>query len=89
MKSNPHLGFKPVAFLDDDPKKIGMKTQGLHIFGPVIKLADIVKDQNIDEVIIAMPSAPEQTIKNIQYICQDISIVCTTLPSLSTLHGEQ
>jgi perosamine synthetase len=84
LKSNPHLGFKPGAFLDDDPKKIGMKTQGLHIFGPVIKLADIVKDQNIDEVIIAMPSAPEQTIKNIQYICQDISMVCTTLPSLST-----
>jgi perosamine synthetase len=84
LKSNPHLGLKPVAFLDDDPKKIGMKTQGLHIFGPVIKLADIVKEQNIDEVIIAMPSAPEQTIKNIQYICQDISIVCTTLPSLST-----
>ena len=84
LKSNPHLGLKPVVFLDDDPKKIGMKTQGLHIFGPVIKLADIVKEQNIDEVIIAMPSAPEQTIRNIQYICQDISIGCTTLPSLST-----
>jgi perosamine synthetase len=84
LKSNPYLGLKPVAFIDDDPKKISMKTQGLHIFGPVIKLADIVKKQYIDEVIIAMPSAPEQTIRNIQYVCQDISIVCTTLPSLST-----
>jgi perosamine synthetase len=84
LKSNPHLGLKPVAFLDDDPKKIGMKTQGLHIFGPVIKLADIVKEQGINEVIIAMPSAPEQTTRNVQYICQDISIGCTTLPSLST-----
>lgn len=83
LKSNPHLGLEPVAFLDDDTKKIGMKTQGLHIFGPVIKLADIVKEQGIDEVIIAMPSAPEQTIRNIQYTCQNISIVCTTLPSLS------
>jgi perosamine synthetase len=84
LKSNPHLGLKPVAFLDDDPKKISMKTQGLHIFGPVIKLADIVKEQRVDEIVIAMPSAPEQTIKNIQYICQDIATVCTTLPSLST-----
>jgi perosamine synthetase len=83
LKNNPHLGLKPIAFLDDDPKKIGMKAQGLHIFGPVIKLADIVKEQDIDEIIVAMPSAPEQTIKNIQYICQDISAVCTTLPSLS------
>jgi perosamine synthetase len=84
LKSNPHLGFKPLAFLDDDPRKIGMKTQGLHVYGPVIKLADIVKEQHIDEVIIAMPSAPEQTIANIQHICQDISIGCTTLPSLSS-----
>ncbi len=38
-------------------EKIGMKTQGLRIFGPVIKLADIVKEHKIDEVIIAMPSA--------------------------------
>ena len=85
LKSNPHLGLKPVAFLDDDPKKIGMKTQGLHIFGPLIKLADIVREQKIDEVIIAIPSAPEQTIKNIQYMCRNISIACTTLPSLSSV----
>jgi perosamine synthetase len=82
LKNNPHLGLKPVAFLDDDPKKIGMKAQGFHIFGPVIKFADIVKEQDINEIIIAMPSAPEQTIKNIQHMCQDISAVCTTLPSL-------
>ena len=85
LKSNPHLGLRPVAFLDDDPKKIGMKTQGLHIFGPLIKLADIVHEQKVDEIMIAMPSAPEQTIRSIQHICQNISLVCTTLPSLSTL----
>ncbi len=83
LKGNPHLGINPVAFLDDDPKKIGMKTQGLPIFGPVIKLGEIAREQDIDEVIIAMPSAPEQTISNIQHICQNIPLVCTTLPSLS------
>lgn len=84
LKGNPQLGLKPVAFLDDDPKKISMKTQGLQIFGPVIRLADIVREQGIDEIIIAMPSAPEQTVKNIQHICQNIAIACTTLPSLSS-----
>jgi FlaA1/EpsC-like NDP-sugar epimerase len=28
LKGNPHVGLQPAAFLDDDPKKIGMKTQG-------------------------------------------------------------
>ena len=84
LKNNPQLGLQPAAFLDDDPKKIGMKTQGIHIFGPTIKLADVVREQHIDEVIIAIPSAAEQTIKNIQYICRDIPVVFTTMPSLSS-----
>jgi perosamine synthetase len=83
LKGNPHMGLKAVAFLDDDPKKIGMRTQGLHVYGPVIKIADVVKENDVDEVIIAMPSAPEQTIKNVQYMCQNIPVTCTVLPSLS------
>jgi FlaA1/EpsC-like NDP-sugar epimerase len=85
LKNNPYLGLQPVAFLDDDPKKIGMRTQGLRIFGPLIKLADVVREHNIDEVIIAIPSAAEQTMKNIQYMCRNISIACTTMPSLSSV----
>ncbi len=85
LKNNPYLGLQPVAFLDDDPKKIGMRTQGLRIFGPLIKLADMVREHNVDEVIIAIPSAAEQTMKNLQYMCRNISIACTTMPSLSSV----
>ncbi|MBA4391816.1 MAG: hypothetical protein C0399_12895 [Syntrophus sp. (in: bacteria)] len=84
LKNNPYIGLQPAAFLDDDTKKIGMKTQGLHIFGPLIKLADIVQEHRIDEVIIAIPSAAEQTMKNLQYTCRSIPIACTTMPSLSS-----
>jgi perosamine synthetase len=84
LKNNPQLGLQPAAFLDDDPKKIGTKTQGIHIFGPIIKLADVVREQHIDEVIIAIPSAAEQTIKNVQYMCRDIPVIFTTMPSLSS-----
>ncbi len=84
LKENPQLGMKPCAFIDDDPKKIGMKTHGIHVFGPLIKLSDIVKKQNIDEVIIAIANAPEQTIKNVQYMCQNAPVAFTTMPSLSS-----
>jgi perosamine synthetase len=84
LKENPQLGMKPCAFIDDDPKKIGMKTHGIHVFGPLIKLSDIVKKQNIDEVIIAIANAPEQTIKNVQYMCQNVPVAFTTMPSLSS-----
>jgi perosamine synthetase len=84
LKNNLQLGMKICAFLDDDPKKIGMKTQGIPVFGPLIKLYDIVKKYNIDEVIIAISEAPEQTIKNVQYMCQNIPVGFATMPSLSS-----
>ena len=85
LNNSPYLGLKPVAFLDDDPKKIGLKSQRLRVYGPIVKLPEIVRNKNIDEVIIAMPSAAEQTIKNIRCMTQEVSVVCTTLPSLGVL----
>ena len=71
---NPQLGTQPVAFVDDDQKKIGRKTHRLDVFGPLVTLADIVQKMNADEVIIAIPNAPAQTIQNIKNICHTISI---------------
>ena len=71
---NPQLGTQPVAFVDDDQKKIGRKTHGLDVFGPLVTLADVVQRFNVDEVIIAIPNAPAQTIQNIKNICRTISI---------------
>ncbi len=42
---NPQLNLRPVAMLDDDPRKIGKKTHGLQVYGPIIKLPEIIQDQ--------------------------------------------
>ncbi len=82
LGENPQLNLKPVAFLDDNPKKISKKTQGLQVYGPIIKLLDVIKAQRIDEVIIAIPSAPEQTIQNISHMCQETQISYSVVPPL-------
>ncbi len=80
IEENPHLGLRVKAFLDDDPVKIGRRTQGLPVFGPTIRIAEVVKKQKIDEVIIAIPNAPQQTILNIQAMCQEIPIPFRIIP---------
>lgn len=85
LLTNPHLGLQPVAFLDDDPKKIGMKIQELTVSGPLIRLVEIVKEKGIDEVIVAMPSAPTQTVENIKSFCQGIPIPFSMVSSFSSL----
>lgn len=46
-----------VAFLDDDPEKIGTFIQGIPVLGPVRTCAGILKLNPTDEAIIAIPSA--------------------------------
>ena len=82
---NPQLNLRPVAMLDDDPRKIGNKTQGLQVYGPIIKLPEIIQDQKMDEVIIAIPSAPEQTIQNLSHMCQVAQVSYSVVPPLSSI----
>jgi perosamine synthetase len=84
---NPQLNLRPVAILDDDPRKIGRKIQGLQVFGPIIKLPEIIQAQGINEVIIAIPSAPEQTIQNLGHMCQVAQVSYSVVPPLTSILG--
>ena len=52
-RKNPRLGFRPVAFLDDDPNKKGHAICGLPVAGGLESLEEILDRENIAGVIIA------------------------------------
>ncbi|MCX7032058.1 MAG: nucleoside-diphosphate sugar epimerase/dehydratase [Spirochaetes bacterium] len=54
-----------VAFLDDDPAKIGRRVDGVPILGPIDAVADILKNAPADEAIIAIPSASREQLARI------------------------
>ncbi len=85
LSKNPQVGLRPVAFLDDDTNKIGRRIGGLPVFGPLIQLARVVENQKIDEILIAIPSAPAQTIQNLKSICHEMGIPYSTMPSLTSV----
>jgi perosamine synthetase len=84
LTGNPQLGLKPIALIDDDSRKIGRKIHGINVYGPIINLPEIAKQQNIDAVIIAIPSAPQQTIQNIKNMCHSLQLPYSTMPPLSS-----
>ena len=53
------------AFLDDDKKLIGTTIDGVPVLGPISSVASILSNSDIDEAIIAIPSAPNERIKEI------------------------
>lgn len=50
------LNSKVIAFIDDDPKKIGQSISGVTVVGGAEDIKETVSKYRIDEIIFAMPS---------------------------------
>jgi len=77
--------FTPVGFLDDDPKKRFERIHGLKVFGPVAKVAEVVAHHEIDEIVIAMPSASGRQMRRVLELCQPVKATVRTIPGVDQL----
>jgi FlaA1/EpsC-like NDP-sugar epimerase len=57
-----------VAFLDDDPGKIGTRIDDIPVLGPIEAAARVIKTTPADEAIIAIPSATREQLARIYAI---------------------
>jgi FlaA1/EpsC-like NDP-sugar epimerase len=85
MTRNRSLGLRPVGLIDDDPRKRRMRIQGTRVRGTRADLARILRDSPVDEVIIAMPSAPGRVRNEIVETCRAAGVPCKTLPGLDEM----
>jgi len=85
IKSNGHCPYLPVGLLDDDRNKKGMTIHGLKVFGGRKDIPKIIKSRNIEEIIIAIPSADSGVIREIVNICNGVNIKYKTLPAIYQL----
>ncbi len=54
-----------VAFLDDDPAKIGETIDGIPVLGPIDKAARLIRIGPKDEALIAIPTASPDSLKSV------------------------
>ena len=85
MKRNRALGYTPVGLIDDDPRKRRLRVQGTRVRGTRADLPRVLREVHVDEVIIAMPSAPGRVREEIVQACRAAGVPCTTLPGLPEL----
>ena len=85
MKRNRELGYTPVGLIDDDPRKRRLRVQGTRVRGARADLPRVLREIHVDEVIIAMPSAPGLVRQEIVEACRKAGVPCTTLPGLPEL----
>jgi FlaA1/EpsC-like NDP-sugar epimerase len=85
MQKNPRLGFYPVAFLDDDAEKQGLEICGIPVLGDRSRLAQVIRGSAIQRVVIAMPVASGQVIRELVHECARIGVRTTSLPGVAEL----
>jgi len=82
MRANPQLNMEPVAFIDDDPAKVGSHIRGLPVLGCCHHIPALVEQHQIQRIIVAIPSAPLARQQEIKAICQQTGLVTHTLPGV-------
>jgi FlaA1/EpsC-like NDP-sugar epimerase len=85
LRRNPQLRNLPIGFVDDDPRKQGMRVAGLKVLGTTAELPRILDDSEPDEVIIAIPSAPGVLRQRVVTACRERGIPVRTLPTVFEL----
>ncbi len=87
MQRNPQANLMPVGLVDDDPAKQKLQIHGTSVIGTVDELPRLIDLKKVDEVIIAIPSAPGQIVRKVAEICRTKNITSRTMPSLHELIG--
>ncbi|MDI7261492.1 MAG: nucleoside-diphosphate sugar epimerase/dehydratase, partial [Thermodesulfobacteriota bacterium] len=85
IKDNPRLNYEVMGFLDDDPKKRGKKIHGVPVLGPIPKIHNLAYDAEMDEILIAVPSASAKQMKRIVQACEATGLKIRTTPGIGEL----
>jgi len=84
LARNPS-GFHVVGLLDDSSDKRGRLVQGIPVLGTLDHVADYAQRMDVDDVVLALPSAAHEVRKRITQICTDAGLNVLTVPSLEDL----
>jgi FlaA1/EpsC-like NDP-sugar epimerase len=88
LARNPQLRLRPVGFVDDDPRKLGIKYEyGLRVLGTTSSddLARVLDEVEPHEVLIAIPSAPGALRARVVTACRERGIPVRTTPTVFEL----
>jgi FlaA1/EpsC-like NDP-sugar epimerase len=84
LARNP-AGFHVVGLLDDSHDKQGRLVQGIPVLGALDDVATCAKKMEVDDVVLALPSAAHEVRKRITQSCTEAGLNVMTIPSLEDL----
>ena len=77
--------YHVVAFVDDDPRKRGIRIHGVPVLGGVDELASVAERLNVEEVVIALPQPTRDELRRIIEVCKGQKLTFRIVPGVADL----
>ncbi|MEW8956921.1 polysaccharide biosynthesis protein [Clostridium sp.] len=87
IRRHPEMKYKVVTLIDDSPYKKNTQLAGVKVVGNRNDIEDVVKKENIDLIIIAIPRLSEEERSRIVKICNRTKIRTKIVPGMYELIG--
>ena len=82
LKNRNYRDGQPIGFIDDNHSKQKLQVLGIPVLGTRKDITRVVKGHNVDEVIIAMPSASGESVREIVQICEKSGVDLKIMPGV-------
>ena len=74
LRNNSDWKYQPVGFIDDDPLKKGKIINGLQVFDANGSLADLCRERDISEILVASRKIPRERLGDLRELCRESNI---------------
>jgi FlaA1/EpsC-like NDP-sugar epimerase len=85
IESRTRHGMAVLGFVDDDPSKQGTRIAGAEVLGTIDDLPRLLGAHDVQEVLVAIPSAPGAVMRRIAQHCAEARVRHRVVPSLAEL----
>ncbi|WP_394188565.1 polysaccharide biosynthesis protein [Paenisporosarcina quisquiliarum] len=85
LLNNQSAELKPVAFVDDDNSKYHLEVYGVKVVGKLKEIPKIVKSDNIEVIVIAIPSMSKKEMAEVTKLCVDTGMKTQIIPLIEDL----
>ncbi|MFB1487202.1 MULTISPECIES: polysaccharide biosynthesis protein [unclassified Thiocapsa] len=85
MLRDPSRSYFPAGFVDDKPRRQGSEVHGVPVLGLTEAIPEIVVREDIDLLMLAVPSATAKEMRRLVELCEDTGRPFRTVPELRNL----
>lgn len=86
---DPNMPGMPIIAVDDNPSKMGKRIHGVRVMGASEDILDLVDRFDIQQIVVAIPSASIEQRKRIYGICTQTDCSLRTLPNVRELRVDE